>query len=405
MLALPMPAVAEFLVPAGLTRHWVVSSAAAQGASDLVKDLLKRLEDELLSVRSDAQAELLRLEGSGSLTTADRQEILRVSRTGAELETRSRAGAIVEDILGKITQVQDVVTPVKTKVDFSPKGDLFRFKFDDFGTIPLPLGRALNPTQTTLTDKYNAFQNGVLRGDFSSAEARLAELRAFINGLTDGELQSLGLRELGMPPVPVTKQDLLDKIEQAKEKLRQAEEKVREKFGEDPGPLLESRVDTPGKVDLGKTFQLEVEGLAGQGNLAVLFHNPENGIGLPPEGCDVVGFVFDLVPDGDLLIFGKVVIGIQYSEMQLFGNPELLQIARFANGELQILETVFNDLENHIIFASYEASLGGAGVNQFGEFALIQLKPIPEPSTLALLGIGTLGLLGYGCRRRKRVAM
>ncbi len=30
--------------------------------------------------------------------------------------------------------------------------------------------------------------------------------------------------------------------------------------------------------------------------------------------------------------------------------------------------------------------------------------PIPEPSTLTLLGIGTLGLLGYARRRRKRVA-
>ncbi len=34
----------------------------------------------------------------------------------------------------------------------------------------------------------------------------------------------------------------------------------------------------------------------------------------------------------------------------------------------------------------------------------ISSSPIPEPSTITLLVIGTLGLLGYGWRRRKRAA-
>jgi hypothetical protein len=30
--------------------------------------------------------------------------------------------------------------------------------------------------------------------------------------------------------------------------------------------------------------------------------------------------------------------------------------------------------------------------------------PVPEPGSLALIGIGAAGLLGYGWRRRKRAA-
>ena len=31
----------------------------------------------------------------------------------------------------------------------------------------------------------------------------------------------------------------------------------------------------------------------------------------------------------------------------------------------------------------------------------ISIEPIPEPSSLALLGIGALGLMGYGWRRKR----
>jgi hypothetical protein len=46
----------------------------------------------------------------------------------------------------------------------------------------------------------------------------------------------------------------------------------------------------------------------------------------------------------------------------------------------------------------------GVGGENVAIGVAVALQPIPEPSTLTLLGLGSLGLLGYGWRRRKQVA-
>ncbi len=43
----------------------------------------------------------------------------------------------------------------------------------------------------------------------------------------------------------------------------------------------------------------------------------------------------------------------------------------------------------------------GESADQTALFDAVSITPTPEPSTLALLGTGTLGLLGYGLRRRR----
>lgn len=68
--------------------------------------------------------------------------------------------------------------------------------------------------------------------------------------------------------------------------------------------------------------------------------------------------------------------------------------------------------QNGVIFSSESGQIGSGlmpQINDLGQITWLQdgniilMTSIPEPSTLALLGIGAIGLLGYVCRRRGRV--
>src|SRR5262249_24508685 len=89
---------------------------------------------------------------------------------------------------------------------------------------------------------------------------------------------------------------------------------------------------------------------------------------------------------------GRVAVGIEYGEHQLFGNPAVdpssLRIARLANGRMELLDDYINDTDNHIITGFYTPESQSSGLDQFGEFAVVQA--VPEPSALTLAAICAL---------------
>jgi hypothetical protein len=53
---------------------------------------------------------------------------------------------------------------------------------------------------------------------------------------------------------------------------------------------------------------------------------------------------------------------------------------------------------------SYPTSLGSLTFTSFGDTGTFTATAIPEPASLTLLGIGAVGLIGYGWRRRQGTA-
>ena len=158
-----------------------------------------------------------------------------------------------------------------------------------------------------------------------------------------------------------------------------------------------------------QSLRLSILGNAVAGTLSVFGPTPENAMSIPPPGYEYVGEIYDLSADQALLISGEIRIGIEYGEQQLIGNPVVdpsrLHLVCIANGDISFLDypenREVNDLGNFVLFSSYFTNSADAGLDQFGEFAIVQA--VPEPGTFALaIAAGAAGMVMAGCRRRRR---
>jgi hypothetical protein len=164
-------------------------------------------------------------------------------------------------------------------------------------------------------------------------------------------------------------------------------------------------------------FVFDLSGITGQITSAQLVLSNPATFGVPSAGYTL----FDVsTPIGDLVanqsggfgslaqsIFNDLGGGTPYSSQQVISSSDRLVTIPLNDAAVEALTA-----EQGHQFAIGGAITSGTFVSLFlntGQDSVRQLvievapaAPVPEPTAFALLGIGTLGLLAYGRRRRKR---
>ncbi len=321
---------------AGVLILAAAGGAAAQQPVDLsgktVEQLLQLMDDNSFSVRQDATAELEKR--LPKLTKDDLAKCV-AAYFDASLEVQHRLDRLLKEYLvdlgnsPKATAAMGLMEVRFTKYD--ERKDLnAKIKFGDFaGEVPVNVhGKEAEwKVYLELKARWAAYRNYIRIGDTDGATARLDEMKTFIKGLDKFQFSYLNLTN--SDGKPVTKDDVLEAIAAAKLLTKQAKQEIQKKMGMVPDPRRMIPVAGAGPLNMGQTVALNIGNVLEPGNLDVSWSDMQLDYGPAPVGHTVVGPLYDMQADSNLLIAGTVSISIQYggSEGNAYGISDPSQLA------------------------------------------------------------------------------
>jgi len=396
-----LPAHAPFVAPlvaliVALIVALAPSAAGAQTDQD-VRDLIDRLDSRDLATRQRAELALLAHIQNNRLTAAQ-LGLLRTYPAGPPLELLLRKQAILERWTTLFPSVGRAVDGVRYQ-------DLGQglFQLDGFFSLG-----AVNPGDQTAIDelrrRYEAVRNSLLAADLDRVVVNLDLLQEWVDDSARFARFDFSFLQNPGGGRRATRRDVVAVIQDARRNALQAIQDLRLGSGNvaDPG-RPPTPVNQQGAIDLGRTLRLALANApVTPGGLDVFMPAYADALSPPPPGYQFVGEVFDLLATDGLEVAGPVTIGIEYGDVQLIGrparDPAALRLARLTNGRQELLSDFVNDPQHHVLTAVYVPDSPGTGLEQFGEFVLVQVTP--EPATLLLVLGGAAALAARGVRPR-----
>lgn len=334
------------------------------------------MRNERQNVRLQARDRLEAALKGRQLTLGQLNDLRGIYKREGDIEVLALAGQVFKPRIAKLPAVQMILA----KSDFyeSPPAapaapdDITWFRLGELNGLISPLKRNEVVDFKKIKTLVKGLQQDIEWGETVDAKIKLTRLRNFINGLPVERFDGLFLRK---NQDFQTQAQVSAMIQEAIDKIGDADTQINNAVGPPPppGPRRKVPVPGPGQAPTGLSFELELPNVVAPGMVDLSFDSAE-AFDLdsdPPDGYEFVGLVVSLIPDDEVLISDEATVGIHYSvDDAAIVNPLALQMVRVANGQVQFLDTLLNDLDSGVLYAIYQTD--PAEPEQFGLFGLVQ---------------------------------